>query len=90
MAVVLIHKTMDGEPVGAWEDQATSYYAPSFEKMQKRARSLLADKGTNVPWDVWADQLAYRTSHVDFWDFEDTNKSAQEILEGERGRFFAE
>jgi len=89
MALMLVHATLDGTPIGVWNEALESFYSPGFEGLQNRAKAMLQTKGTAVPWDVYVDRMEQRTSFVDWWKTVDTEASLEDALSSEIGRYRA-
>ena len=64
----LIHFTRDGEPVGVWTEN-DHYYFPSKQQHEEYGKSVIEARGTSVPWEDFADQLAFKTpAPTAMWD----------------------
>lgn len=87
MAVIAIHKRMDGTPVGVWANPTESLYVHNATQDQNRAKALMEDMGTQVTWADWVDTLANRISHQDWWDMVDSNDDLRTILTEQRSEY---
>lgn len=90
MAVLLIHKSFDGEPVGVWDDALESYYVPDREDAQREARLVVGDRGYALPWSVFAYRKQESTDYRNWWEVVDTTQTLQDALETARARFQAQ
>lgn len=85
----LVEKTFDGEPIGIWTDAGTSYYIPGHESEQGTASGIVSNKGTELPWSVWVDQLTSKIGHRRWWDEVDTSAEMPEALDTAREKYFS-
>lgn len=90
MAVLLIHKTFDGEPVGVWTDAMESYYTPGQEALLREGRGIVEDRGYAVPWSVFAYRKQESTDYRNWWEVVDTTQGLSEALDTARERFFTQ
>lgn len=89
MAEVLIHKTMDGEPIGILNDAGESYYAPGFASDEATGKWVVKSKGWAVPWSVFIRRRADTTNFTDWWAVLDTSEALPVALEHARDTYFA-
>lgn len=65
--LVLVHRTMSGEPVGVWSDTGESLYFPGKEHLKEDGEDTVSIRGTNVPWSVFVDRLAGGMNFQETW-----------------------
>lgn len=89
MATYLIHKTMDGEPIGAWNDAQEGAYAAGYGTQKEDGRQTVTAKGYAVPWSVFARRIAATINHHEWWGVLEHNGSPEEALDDARNSFFS-
>lgn len=87
--LLLVHKTLDGEPIGVWNDEGGSYYAPGKEDQQAGGQATLDQRGYAVPWSVFVNRKANAVTYEDWWEALDTDRTLQEALDSRREVFFS-
>jgi len=89
MATYLIHKNLDGEPIGSWNDAGESAYAAGFDDQRGSGRLTVQDKGWGVPWSVFARRLAATTNFHEWWGVLEHNGTPEAALDDVRNTFFS-
>ena len=77
MSTFLVHLDIDGTPKGVWNEAGESYYPEPFD-LENSAKRILGTQRTGEPWEDFADRIASRISHRDWWE---TRKSKSSDLE---------
>lgn len=72
MPLYLVDRTMQGEPVGIWNDQGQSSYIPGQEDEQSAAQRTVQAKGQSIPWSEWVDNLSSSVNFSRIWGDIDT------------------
>jgi hypothetical protein len=82
----LLHFHPSGELMGAWSaDASESWYVPSVSDVWRgRAELLLQERGSQVSWSEWFEQLADSTQYRDTFGVLDCPE--EEPLEATVGR----
>jgi len=88
MALFLIHKTLEGEPVGIFSEVGDVFYQPGFEQLQKQGEQIVGYKGTSVPWDVFVEEKTRSANHRFWWGSVDDDRiDLEEILLDARSQY---
>lgn len=88
MALYLVEKTFDGEPIGVWNDSGESSYTPGAEAAQQMAEGIV--KASSLPWSVWVAQLADKIGHRRWWGELDSSADLAGALEEARQNYFSQ
>lgn len=88
MALLLVHRTLDGEPVGIWSESGESYYAPGFEDRQADGEAVVDAKGENVPWSTFVERKAASFNFQEVWGGYTSSKPLAAALEAVRDQYF--
>lgn len=79
MALYLLHRTFNGEPVGIWDKMGRSIYLK--QEFESKARSLIETKSENVSWRAFVNKLSRYTNYREWWQEIDSNRSMKSVLD---------
>lgn len=89
MALLLVDRTFEGEPIGIWTDSGESYYVPGKDDEKARAQRIIAGYG-GLPWSAATEHLADSMNHRQWWQAFDTPLDLEAALSQLRDEYFAE
>lgn len=81
MALLLVHRRMDGKPLGIFDDAGDSFYLPDVPEADiAQGKASIEDKAPNLPWSVFVDRRTSGFNHRYLWDAIESSRSLQETL----------
>lgn len=89
MAILLIHKAMDGEPLGIWNEDGESYYTPGYEEAEDDGRDTIETKGWAIPWYAFAERVSRGVNFQEWWSTVVTDDPLEDALEQARITYFS-
>lgn len=68
MSSYLLHQTLDGTPVGVFTE-TEHFYFPTDQRHEAYGEGVVADRGSQCPWDDFMEQQASKTpGYRAMWD----------------------
>lgn len=89
MALYILHKTFEGEPVGIHSD-TESFYVPGHAAMEKKGTGFVDSWRGSNPWSEAVEILEDRVSHQDWWEGRESDLPMQAALDEARSNFVAQ
>jgi hypothetical protein len=87
MALYLIHKTFDGEPVGVHAEEGDPYYYPGFDALRRKGTGFVGTRNKAFPWHNFVEELTDRTSHRDWWLGYESDRPKEAVLDEVRQQY---
>lgn len=75
MSTYVVHKDFTGKPIGIWSEDGDSFYPDEEVPLVKSAQNLMRNRLQGEPWEDYADRLADRVSHRDWWDTHESDET---------------
>lgn len=88
MSLYLLHRSVNGEPVGIWDKMGRSVYLK--EEFKPQAQSLIDTKSENVTWASFVDKLMHYTNFREWWEGIESNRSLKAVLDDARDEYVTE
>lgn len=88
MALYLLHRSLDGEPVGIWDKLGRSVYLK--EEFEPKAKALIGTKSENVPWESFVDKLEHYTNFREWWEGVNSNRTMKAVLDDARSEYVSD
>lgn len=72
MTLYLVHKHLNGEPVGIWDDRGNSFYQVNDNHEEALGRATVKAKGVTLPWSQFVDRMSGTMNMREAWGQIDT------------------
>lgn len=87
MALYLLHKTLNGEPIGIFSETGEDFYFPDYEDKEKAGRASVPRTFTK-PWNVFVEEKTRSFNHRFLWgSVEDERTDLEDVLLDQRTKF---
>ena len=88
MSLYLLHRSVNGEPVGIWDKMGRSVYLnPDFED---QARALIETKSEDVTWASFVDKVTHYTNFREWWESIESNRTLKAVLDDAKDNYSTE
>lgn len=88
MALYLVHRNFNGEPLGVWDKMGRSVYRR--EEFKSGASKLLETKSVDVPWAAFVDKVERYTNYKEWWSGVESNRTLKSVLDDAYNEYISE
>lgn len=88
MSLYLLHRSVNGEPVGIWDKMGRSVYLNA--DFEPQAKVLIETKSENVTWASFVDKLSHYTNFREWWESIESDRSLKSVLDDAHAEYVTE